>query len=619
MVIGEQKYVDPTEVLQTIVDEQGNFIPIGDQKDIGEFNLYFLARVEEGLKKGSGNEAIQPESQLHNPSLIEQNPNEENFERRRMKKHSLSIVQDESAISKLFFGKQLTETEYEEEGIEKNIECEDLFNMIILDVCHGDIYSSWDAANFCEIEDFKTESGKIIKAERSNSIIKLPSTLCFQLQRVAFDKEIGAFKLNNPFDFEKELFVDRFLYMYKEKYRIVREKVKSLKKEVSEVENLLNSISHYENSNCNLKDILSLTSSFIQKQKEIEGEERQGNNLTSIGNLGNTNENLGLVSSILNSYEKKINENLKEHQEKLRNLKATIEESFDEFRGSRYLLQSILMHEGSAESGHYYSYIFDFEKKSWRKFNDRIVTEEKEEAVMLNAKGNGIISAYCLIYIREDLAIKESPSPSNHESASTSFSDNSYTQLVTRNEEIYKEVSQANSAFKSQLEEFILSKDVSLMTDDYTLKLHQLNEISDRIKEKSKDKKLVPPFLLNFAIYLNTQNKVDLAKHHLLSSLIKGKLFDETLEVKFKEMLMRRILSLPLQSQTILSLPNPHEYHLFHKNYENDFICSKILLRSYEHIFSREFYVGCVLIHYILSLVLTIFISANEKFIEFQN
>jgi len=31
------------------VDDFGNKIQIGDQKDIGEFNLNFLERIEEGL------------------------------------------------------------------------------------------------------------------------------------------------------------------------------------------------------------------------------------------------------------------------------------------------------------------------------------------------------------------------------------------------------------------------------------------------------------------------------------------------------------------------------------------------------------------------------------------
>ena len=40
----------------------------------------------------------------------------------------------------------------------------------------------------------------------------------------------------------------------------------------------------------------------------------------------------------------------------------------------------ILMHEGKAQSGHYYSYLHNFEKNLWQKFNDIHVTEEPNEA-----------------------------------------------------------------------------------------------------------------------------------------------------------------------------------------------------------------------------------------------
>lgn len=45
MARSDKKYADPTAVLKALVDDFGNPIEIGDQKDIGEFNSTFLARV----------------------------------------------------------------------------------------------------------------------------------------------------------------------------------------------------------------------------------------------------------------------------------------------------------------------------------------------------------------------------------------------------------------------------------------------------------------------------------------------------------------------------------------------------------------------------------------------
>lgn len=49
MTRSDKKYADPTGVLKSIVDDFGNPIEIGDQKDIGEFNSTLLARIQEGL------------------------------------------------------------------------------------------------------------------------------------------------------------------------------------------------------------------------------------------------------------------------------------------------------------------------------------------------------------------------------------------------------------------------------------------------------------------------------------------------------------------------------------------------------------------------------------------
>eukprot|EP01016_Furgasonia_blochmanni_P005285 TRINITY_DN12056_c0_g1_i2.p1 TRINITY_DN12056_c0_g1~~TRINITY_DN12056_c0_g1_i2.p1 ORF type:complete len:192 (+),score=47.19 TRINITY_DN12056_c0_g1_i2:306-881(+) len=50
MIKSNKKYVDPSQVLQLLVDDQGNSIAVGDQKDISEYNMNFLARVIEGIQ-----------------------------------------------------------------------------------------------------------------------------------------------------------------------------------------------------------------------------------------------------------------------------------------------------------------------------------------------------------------------------------------------------------------------------------------------------------------------------------------------------------------------------------------------------------------------------------------
>ena len=63
MIGSDRKYVDPTAVLTSIVDDYGNQLPIGDQKDIGEFNLIFLSRIDEGLGELYNKEKMQVEGE----------------------------------------------------------------------------------------------------------------------------------------------------------------------------------------------------------------------------------------------------------------------------------------------------------------------------------------------------------------------------------------------------------------------------------------------------------------------------------------------------------------------------------------------------------------------------
>lgn len=45
MSMGNKKYVDPSGVLKSIVNDQGEPMTIGEEKDIREFNDVLLSRI----------------------------------------------------------------------------------------------------------------------------------------------------------------------------------------------------------------------------------------------------------------------------------------------------------------------------------------------------------------------------------------------------------------------------------------------------------------------------------------------------------------------------------------------------------------------------------------------
>ena len=50
-----QSYVDPSEVLNNVVDDSGYPCPVGDQQDSMEYLMNFMERLEEGLGEDSTN------------------------------------------------------------------------------------------------------------------------------------------------------------------------------------------------------------------------------------------------------------------------------------------------------------------------------------------------------------------------------------------------------------------------------------------------------------------------------------------------------------------------------------------------------------------------------------
>ena len=61
--------------------------------------------------------------------------------------------------------------------------------------------------------------------------------------------------------------------------------------------------------------------------------------------------------------------------------------AFADYCNIPYYLHCILMHEGTAESGHYYSFIYDRKQEAWWRFSDVNVSLEIEEVVFREAYG----------------------------------------------------------------------------------------------------------------------------------------------------------------------------------------------------------------------------------------
>ena len=65
-----------------------------------------------------------------------------------------------------------------------------------------------------------------------------------------------------------------------------------------------------------------------------------------------------------------------------------------------YRLHAVLVHEGQANGGHYWAYIYNSQEQQWRKFNDITVTEVSWDEVEKESLGGyRNVSAYGLMYV----------------------------------------------------------------------------------------------------------------------------------------------------------------------------------------------------------------------------
>ena len=68
-------------------------------------------------------------------------------------------------------------------------------------------------------------------------------------------------------------------------------------------------------------------------------------------------------------------------------LNTEIQKTYKHMTKYPYHLHAICIHDGNAQSGHYFAFIYDRFQKKWRKFNDIRVTEVSEEEVFKQANG----------------------------------------------------------------------------------------------------------------------------------------------------------------------------------------------------------------------------------------
>ncbi|CAD8166466.1 unnamed protein product [Paramecium pentaurelia] len=482
MIGSDLKYVDPSEVVKSICDDFGNVLPIGDQQDVGEFNHYFLSRIGEGLAQTERKRKNIDDSLIYTSSSI--------F------KQKSSIINEEDIVSQLFLCKIFHQFQFEQGGYQQIRESTELFNFIPLDLKDGNLYDSFDSFVVNNIDDFKNDFNEIVQAVKYNWIQSPPQKLSFQIQRVTYCKQKNELiKQNDEFTFDEEIYLDRFLIENREKYLNIRNQNKELKIKQKKIQLSQQQITKFNNGK-DLQDVIVDLIQFLQMQNN--------HNIDNSANFGLSDEQETIQQ--LQKYSQQIQLKKQSLQKQSNELQNQIQSNYNDLKKHKYLLQSILIHDGQANSGHFYTYIKDFGLDKWFKFNDMNVNVETKEKVFQDAFGmqNGI-NAYLLIFNRIDIVKQELQSQMRTYRIS---SENQYLNDIYGsylNQKQKEQLVKENKLFLNEINQQISLRVIDKLIEPYSIRFEFINEQYRIISNSVQSQTFKPLITLNFPIFIKSK------------------------------------------------------------------------------------------------------------------
>ena len=117
-----------------------------------------------------------------------------------------------------------------------------------------------------------------------------------------------------------------------------------------------------------------------------------------------TEEELSVLEGCLHRWRTEVENDTRDLQESISRIHRTIELMYFDKTMIQvpYRLHAVLVHEGQANAGHYWAYIYDHHQNRWMKYNDISVTKSTWEELERDSFGGyRNASAYCLMYIND--------------------------------------------------------------------------------------------------------------------------------------------------------------------------------------------------------------------------
>ncbi|XP_064896145.1 ubiquitin carboxyl-terminal hydrolase 28 isoform X3 [Columba livia] len=286
---------------------------------------------------------------------------------------------------------------------------------------------------------------------------KLPPVLTFELSRFEFNQSLGQpEKIHTRLEFPRTIYMDRYLYSSKELIQTKREELKRLKEKMVVLQQKLERYLQFGSGPTRfpLPDMLRSVLEFVgartppgppgpapgppaqgQPSSTLEGRMLEGPDAGAgdarfflassspqqsprapLGPRGSpagtsgrpapraaSEEELNLVRTCLQRWTDEVEQDVQELKESIARINVSIEQMYCDplLQQVPYGLHAVLVHEGQANAGHYWAYVYDRRRQAWLKYNDIAVTEASWEELQRDSFGGARnASAYCLLYTR---------------------------------------------------------------------------------------------------------------------------------------------------------------------------------------------------------------------------
>ncbi|XP_039578067.1 ubiquitin carboxyl-terminal hydrolase 28 isoform X5 [Passer montanus] len=308
-----------------------------------------------------------------------------------------------------------------------------------------------------------------VKYGQERWFTKLPPVLTFELSRFEFNQSLGQpEKIHTKLEFPQTIYMDRYLYCNKDLIQMKREEMKRLKEKMVTLQQKLERYMEYGSGPARfpLPDMLQYVLEFIATKPAVAVSSAQSSPSTALhcrakphvldvlsqpnGIQERTDtrtedeaffvadsspqqsssmelqapvspaelserpaphvvsrEELNLVQTCLQRWRNEIEQDVQDLKESIARINLSIQQMYCDplLQQVPYRLHAVLVHEGQANAGHYWAFIYDQPRKRWLKYNDISVTESSwEELERESFGGLRNASAYCLMYISDQVS-----------------------------------------------------------------------------------------------------------------------------------------------------------------------------------------------------------------------